>query len=186
MSIYFDNFGPKDIEIIKKQLNSDDVYISGIYKRCSFGFPQVVFLNPIKVTENGNKFNYDVISNIMWLTCPYLNEKIHELENQSYIEKIEELIGSNCSYYEKMQRAHAGYYFLRNIIFRKYVDSIKKKKWMDLSRRGIGGVRNLHSIKCLHLHFCHFCVYKENLAGRITYSLLDKKTVCDDNICGCL
>ena len=129
------------------------------------------------------KTSFEAISNIIWLTCPYLNDRIHELENLSYIKKIQSIIQNDSLFREMMRRAHANYYFIRNIIFRKYAESILEKEDIDLSKSGIGGLRDLNTVKCLHLHYCHFCQYKENIAGHITYHLLREKVVCDNKFC---
>lgn len=183
MSFEFENYNNDDISIIRKQLNSKDIFLSGISQRCSFGYPQIIFLNPMKNISGKKYLNYEAISNIIWLTCPYLNDRIHELENQSYIKTIQSIIQNDSMFKEMMMEAHANYYFIRNIIFRKYAESVLEKENIDLSKSGIGGLRDLNSVKCLHLHFCHFCQCKDNIAGNITYYLLEKKTVCDNKYC---
>jgi hypothetical protein len=184
MPFYFDNYNTSDLELIKKQLNSKEVFICGIYQRCKYGFPQIILLNPTKKIYEKECFNFDTLSNIMWLTCPYLNNKIHELENASYIKKIKIIIQNNLSFKNQMLKAHADYYYMRSLIFQKYAHSIQRKE-LDLSETGIGGMRDLSSIKCLHLHYCHYNLCKDNIAGLITFQLLQKKTDCDDAYCSC-
>ncbi len=183
MAFEFDNYSNVDKEIIKKQLNSKEVFICGVCERCRYGFPQVVFLNPVKEIAGKNYLNYEAISNIIWLTCPYLNDRIHELENDSYIKKIQKIIQKDNMFRELMLKAHANYFFIRNIIFRKYTGSMLETENIDLSRSGIGGIRDLRMIKCLHLHFSHFYVCKNNIAGRITCHYLNQKTYCDGKYC---
>jgi uncharacterized protein len=184
MAFDFENYTQNDVEIIKKQLKTGDVSISGIYKRCSHGFPQVMFLHPIRKVNEKSLLNYEAVSNIMWLTCPYLNNKIHEIENASWLKKIREIIQKDDEFKSLMLAANANYYFLRSIVFRKYAESMLTQEGINLSKSGIGGIRDLESLKCLHLHFCHFCQCPDNIAGRFTYHLLDKKTECDDCYCG--
>jgi uncharacterized protein len=183
MAFEFDNYSNADKEIIKEQLNSKEVFISGICERCIYGFPQVIFLNPVKEVDGRNYLNYEAISNIIWLTCPYLNDRIHELENKSYIKKIQKIIQEDTMFRELMVKAHANYFFIRNIVFRKYTGSMLETENIDLSKSGIGGIRDLSMIKCLHLHFCHYYVCKDNIAGRITLHYLDHKTYCDNKYC---
>jgi hypothetical protein len=182
MPFYFDNYNISDLELIKKQLNSKEVFICGIYKRCKYGFPQIILLNPIKKKQEKESINFDTLSNIMWLTCPYLNNKIHELENASYIKKIKIIIQNDPSFKRRMLKAHADYYYMRSLIFQKYSHYIQRKE-LDLSETGIGGMRDLSSIKCLHLHYCHYNLCKDNIAGLITFQLLQKITTCDNAFC---
>jgi uncharacterized protein len=187
MSLYFENYNTGDLELIKKQLNSKEVFICGIYKKCKYGFPQIILLNPVKHIQGEEYLNYEAVSNILWLTCPYLNNNIHELENASHIKKIKTIIQNSAYFTNMMLRAHADYYYMRNFIFQKYARSelsIQGRE-VDFSKTGIGGMRDLSAIKCLHLHYCHYNLCKDNIAGLITFKLLNKKTDCDDAFCIC-
>jgi uncharacterized protein len=187
MPFYFDNYNAQDLDVIQKQLDSKEVFICGIYKKCRFGYPQIIFLNPGKKNAGEEIINYEAISNIIWLTCPYLNNNIHELENSSYIKKIKTIIQNNTSFTNRMLRAHADYYYMRDFIFRKYVFSAcsVEEQEAGLFRTGIGGMRELSAIKCLHLHYCHYNLCKDNIAGLITLRLLKNKTECNDSYCSC-
>lgn len=185
MFFEFENYNTNDIDIIKKQLKSNEISICGISKKCKFGFPQIIFQNPVKEAEGKNILNYETISNLMWLTCPYLNFQIHELENLSFIEKIKKIIQNNVTFKNAMLNAHAHYNTVRNFIFTKYASSLFIEK-VNVIENGIGGIRNPNGIKCLHLHFCHYNICRDNIVGLITYRLLDHKTNCDDRICGTL
>ncbi len=185
MPSYFENYTETDLELIKKQLDSREIYICGIFNRCRFGFPQIIFLNPVKKIWGRESLNYEAISNILWLTCPYLNKRIHELENATYIKKIKELIQNNPLFAERMLDAHADYFYMRDFIFQRYIHSgfSIDEKFTGLFRTGIGGIRDLSAIKCLHLHYCHYNLCKENIAGFITLKLLKYKTECDGSYC---
>lgn len=185
MFLEFENYKKNDIDIIKKQLKSNEISICGISKKCKFGFPQIIFQNPVKETKGENTLNYETISNLMWLTCPYLNFQIHELENHSFIEKIKKIIQHNVAFKNAMLNAHTHYNSIRQYIFTKYAYSLFMQKVDDIES-GIGGIRNPNGIKCLHLHFCHYNICRDNIAGLITNLLLGQKTDCDDRICGTL
>ena len=185
MSFEFENYNTNDLDILKKQLNSNEISICGISKKCKFGFPQIIFQNPVKEKKGKNTLNYETISNLMWLTCPYLNFQIHELENHSFIEKIKKIIQNNVVFKNAMLTAHAHYNTVRNFIFTKYAETLFIEK-VNVIETGIGGIRNPNGIKCLHLHFCHYNICRDNIAGLITYQLLGQKTNCNDKICGTL
>jgi hypothetical protein len=182
MAITCGNFSDKDIGIIKKQLKRRAVSICEIFKRCRYGFPQIILLNPLKETGGSMQINHEAISNLMWLTCPYLNNEIHELENSAYIKKIKKIIQNDKAFKDMMTDAHANYYFFRNDLFNRNSVPVMEKD-RELFKNGIGGMRDMTAIKCLHLHFCHYNLCRKNIAGHITYFLLNKKTECDDAFC---
>ena len=116
MRIEFRNYTQNDIDLIKWQLGSNDVYLYGIIERCIHGFPKVILLDPVKVINGEKELNYEAISNIMWLTCPYLNDRIHDLENSGFIKSITDTIQNDVTLRSLMRKAHARFYFLRSII----------------------------------------------------------------------
>lgn len=175
--------GNSDCRILRKQLHSDDLFIKGIIERCGYGYPRIVLLDPVRRDKGKKSLNFQAISNLMWLTCPYLNEKIHEIENRGIIKKISDLLKDDMFCREIMRHAHANFYFLRNAVYSKYVDKDDRKKPMEIFERGIGGIKDLTAIKCLHIHFCHYRVYKYNIAGDITNRMLDGKIDCKENLC---
>ena len=179
-----ENHCENDLDIIKQQLNSKELYISGIVERCKFGYPRIVLLNPLKNINGIHELNYQAISNLMWLTCPYLNDKIHELENSGMISRITDFILQDITLHSMMKRAHANFYFLRNIICMKYADFSLSENSTDIFEKGIGGTSNLDTLKCLHIHFCHYRIFKDNIAGLLTSRLLNDKLNCDERMCG--
>jgi len=168
------------LNVIKWQIKSENIFMIGVVDRCEYGYPRVILLNP--KMEN-DEINYQAISNILWLTCPYLNEKIHELENAGYIEKITEFINSDISLTAKMNNAQANSYYLRKHIVQKYFSAGISEDKLSKFNTGIGGVRNGAMLKCLHAHFCNFIICNDNIAGIITIHLLNFKINCDEAIC---
>ena len=183
MILIFQDYTESDLITIERQLGSSNLFIKAIIGRCRYGHPKVVLLDPCINENNSGKLNHQALSNLMWLTCPYLNSKIHNLENDGYIRKISDFINNDNACQSFMKAAHANFYFLRNYIYSRYVKNLSDDMPMDLFTRGIGGIRELDTIKCLHVHFCHYSVYKYNAAGYMTYLLLDRKVDCDDEMC---
>ena len=142
-----------------------------------------MLLNP-ELDINGKiEINYEAISNLMWLTCPYLNDKIHKLESKGLIRTISNLIQSESKMTLSMNKAHANFYFLRSIIFNDLVGTTFWQKRIGLFNTGIGGISDKKTLKCLHMHFCHFRLCKDNIAGLLTYRLLNQKVRCDEGFC---
>jgi hypothetical protein len=179
----------EDIEIIKRQLNIDDIRLTGVTERCKWGYPSIIILHPFRKPERGEpdtkRLNHASISSPIWLTCPYLNGKIHKLESDGFIKKIGVLMHSSREYIESMKFAHAHYFFLRKDIYRHFLGDISSmEENMDLFNAGIGGAGNTDALKCLHLHYTHFRLCDWNFAGRATSMLLNDDKFCDDCRCG--
>jgi hypothetical protein len=189
MKHLYEEYTEEDIEIIKKQLNIDDIRLTGVVERCKWGFPSIIILHPFQKPEtcgpDRKRLNHASISSLIWLTCPYLNDRIHRLESDGFIKKITVLMHSNRDYIDSMRFAHAHYFFLRKNIYRHFLGEISTlEENMGLFNAGIGGTNNTDTIKCLHLHYAHFRLCDRNFAGRTTSMLLNDDKYCDDCRCG--
>ena len=174
----------RDITILKWQLNTDNVFVSRIVERCEFGFPRIVLLRPLTEDKDGNSsVEYTAVANPLWLTCPYLNDRIHELENQGYIQKISEFINNDLVLKRQMATAHAHFYYLRKKNYERFTNSSFPIEDYDLFNRGIGGIEDTTSLKGLQVQFAHYRIFKDNIAGKITCNLLHNKVDCDEARC---
>lgn len=169
----------RDKQVLRWQLKGTTDAVAGIFEKCNFGFPQVVLLSP----EVCGAVDYQSLSNIIWLTCPYLNDAIHELENKGYIAKIEKFINTDEVLKREMLKAHAHFYFFRKSVYEKYINKEIEDEYLNVLKRGIGGLQEPIHLKCLHLHYAHYRICDSNIAGRIVYHLLQQKVNCDDAIC---
>jgi len=172
-----------DISILRHQLKRDNINIAGVVERCVHGYPSVVLLNPL-ADEKSKRINHMAISNLLWLSCPYLNEKIHEFESRGYINRISEYIRNDRFLESRMKDAHANYYYLRKKVYRHYLGgifSIEDNK--NILSTGIGGIRDIENIKCLHMHYAHYRICGDNFIGRLLFNLLDGKISCDERRC---
>ena len=173
-----------DSSIIKDQINRESADIARIVERCKYDYPSIVLLNAELTDNKKDESFYKSISNLIWLTCPYLNEKIHDLESQGYISKIEEFIDNDNTLKMMMENAHASYYYFRKNVYRYFVSTVASLDDMNrIFNTGIGGIKNIENIKCLHLHYAHYRICEENVVGKIVYNLLHKKIYCDEEIC---
>jgi len=172
---------PDDHEVLKWQLNSNSIRLLKVLTRCRYGFPVTILLDPVKENDD---IDYKSISNPLWLSCPFLNKKIHELESNSYIIEVKSFIDSDPQFVEIMRDAHVNYYFLRRSIFNlnhKLEESFGS--YEKILNTGVGGTKDIEHIKCLHQHFGHFLICSDNLVGRIVYDLLDGKICCGEEMC---
>ena len=180
------DYDQNDINVIKWQLNTDCVNMAGIVKKCIYGYPAIILLSPVEYRPNSNdkKLNFMALSNPLWLTCPYLNKKIHEFESEGYIKKIAGFIRSERTLTDLMKNAHANYYFLRRNLYSTEFGVISSLEFSSkVLNAGIGGIKEIDNIKCLHQHYSHFQICDDNISGRIVYNLLNGITYCRDRLC---
>ena len=180
------DYDQNDISVIKWQLNTDCVNMSGIVRKCAYGYPAIILLSPAENKSNstGKKLNFMALSNPLWLTCPYLNKKIHEFESMGYIKKITNLIRSDRTLIELMKNAHANYYFLRRNLYSMEFGEISSLEFSSkVLHAGIGGIKEIDNIKCLHQHYSHFQVCDDNITGRVVHNLLSGINYCRERLC---
>jgi len=179
-------YDSNDLKVIKWQLNTDHVNMTGIVRKCVYGYPAIILLNPVEsISQNGKKkLNFMAISNPLWLTCPFLNKKIHEFESNGYIKKITDLINTDRSLIELMKNAHANYYYLRRNLYSRDFGEISSLEFnTKIINSGIGGIKEIDNIKCLHQHYSHFQICEDNVAGRIIHNLLNGINYCRERLC---
>ena len=178
------DYDQNDIDVIKWQLNTDSVNMSGIVRKCIYGYPVIILLSPAEYKSNGKKLNFMALSNPLWLTCPYLNKRIHEFESEGYIKKITNLIRSDRTLVELMKNAHAKYYFLRRNLYSMEFGEISSLEFSSkVLHAGIGGIKEIDNIKCLHQHYSHFQICDDNIPGRVVHNLLNGITYCRERLC---
>ncbi|RPI91747.1 MAG: DUF501 domain-containing protein [Spirochaetales bacterium] len=170
----------EDIDVIRRQIGRKKIYADGIVERCEYGYPRIMLLNP---DAGGGEWNYEAVSNVLWLTCPYLNERIHGLEQSGYLEKIGILIRQDNSLKMKMENAHAQMFYLRKRVCHPLHGETFPFEMRRVMDAGVGGARDTSSLKCLHAHFCHYRVCENNVAGLVTARLLDDRLNCEEVRC---
>lgn len=171
---------PSDEKIISRQLRSSRARVYAIAKRCRYGFPSVAVFNCF---NSEGKLDPGLLSTPLWLTCPYLNEKIHSFETEGYISSITYLISSDREIHGMMMDAHAHYYFFRKELYRSCSGKSPGDEIIRFMDKGIGGMTEEYGIKCLHLHYSHFHFCSYNVAGMIISKLLKGDVNCQDCRC---
>jgi len=128
--------------------------------------------------------DFTALTNLMWLVCPHLNEKIHALESEGLIPKIGKLVMQNPSYTNSMKRAHAEFALLRlKICGDKLDNSNFLNSFSKIFNAGIGGIKDIERVKCLHIHYAHSLICKHNVIGDIVSKLLGDDVSCSQIIC---
>jgi hypothetical protein len=169
----------QDIETVKRQINTKRSDPYSVAVRCVYGYPTLI----VQKLHHNNSIDFEYLSNPIWLTCPYLNNKIHELENDGFIKKISEFMHTDRLMKTHMHDAHAEFYFYRKKLFAEQFGKAYPEVLTKKFNLGIGGIKDIDNIKCLHLHFGHFLICKKNEVGYVTKHLLNNKIYCDDGRC---
>ena len=172
---------PADAETVARQLGTREVFIADVAARCPHDCPSVALLSPLK--KNG-AISFTAISTPLWLTCPFLNEKIHGLESSGFIKKIKRMIEADDSLAAKVSDDRENYTACRQTAYRVFFSS----------RRGTDALRKMppeaakasavKPLKCLHFSAAHYAACRQNTVGRIVFELLGKETFCATG--GCL
>ncbi len=190
MREYIGNHSEGDRLVVKEQLNASNLLMGGVLKRCVHGYPEIILLLPeehcsvsTRDREEG-KYLYRSYSNFLWLTCPHLNDAIHDIESKRTINSISDFIQGDKKLSSLMSRAQASYYFYRKRICQQYADMCgQPEDAVCMNNTGIGGIRNTEFLKCLHHHYAHYYLCRSNIAGRITDGMVSENRYCRDVRC---
>lgn len=96
---------------------------------------------------------------IYWLTHPTLRAAISKLELETLGTKLEQRLASEPRSMESMKRAHDSYgRERRRLLTASDLRLVTERNWESafVVERGVAGIRNHGSIKCLHAHAAHF------------------------------
>lgn len=177
-----------DTTVVAAQLKPRTMLAAETACRCPYGMPSVILLSP--VAEDGITPVYMAISTPLWLTCPYLNKRIHDLESAGWLCRLKEELKSGGAFAEKMEKAIHSYYELRKKLFAEKGKNIEALAHIKARlNSGIGGIRGIKmeemfSLKCLHLHAAHYAFCGDNPAGQAVFRLLGNDICCSSKICG--
>lgn len=184
MKIEIEKPSDDDRAVIKKQCNDEIGDVYGIAARCPHGFPQVVVLDPVRKNSKSG-YSMNALSTLIWLTCPAMKRKIAELEEQGMIKKVEYLLSRDREMETMMTDAHANFYYFRKDIFTKINGNGFSEEMIRVADSGIGGIKDVKTVKCLHLHYAHFKICPKNIVGRAVEGLIREQSYCgcEDSSC---
>lgn len=170
-----------DAAVVKQQLGADDIFALEAAARCVHGKPAVLLLSP--VASDGETPRFTAIATPLWLSCPYLNKKIHALESAGTIAAIQAELSANKNFASEMKRAGDEYAVYRKKLFNKYfTGSTISVQITERLASGIGGTTS-SGIKCLHAHAAHYIALGDNLIGRQVMELLHGDVCCAAGDC---
>lgn len=164
------------VEVAASHVSSDDIKI-----------PLALKLYPLNKKEHrkrpsSGKSNDDYFPfpTMMWLSCPVTYAKISRLELSGWITKFQsQLLESNdvsAKWRTQMENAHIKYRDERwSTLSEKDRVDVETATWASALRDvGIAGIKDFHTVKCLHTHYAHHVSRPDhgNLIGQWTADLL--------------
>lgn len=157
------NIQPEDVEILKAQLGRAPRGVQSIETRCPVGHPQVIKVYPL--LRKGDEA--EPFPTLFWLTCPNIIDQISRLEHQGLIQKLESLLQEDEVMIQAYHDNHRQYLEERwEILTPEDQQWLHHQGWKEnYLSRGIGGIANWDSLKCLHLQYAHHLA-RENVIGQ--------------------
>jgi len=151
--------------IVEAQLGRELKNQFRVVKRCSWGYPQCIQSDLI---SNGRPF-----PTLFWLTCPFLYKEVSRLEEKGWVKKFEDQLENSEEMLREYLRAHETTRKLKESL----LEGRDLKDWQKeaLFNRGIGGIRNLKMVKCLHLQLANFLGGIDNPIGKMVWEMLGSK-----------
>lgn len=179
----YERLTDEERRIIALQLGREPRGVLGVSCVCPHGFPQVITNRPVST----DLAEVRVFPTLFWLTCPYLRKEVAQLEGQGWIGEFEERIQTDSRFKEQVREDHLSYAEMRLNLIPDEVQARLKEDYPDryrvLSETGVGGVRNLEGVKCLHMHLADYLARGENVIGAEVARLLDKPLYCENGQC---
>lgn len=142
-----------DLIVIARQLGRPPRGLVGVEVRCPWGYPSVVRVAPLLKNEQ----EIEPFPTLFWLTCPILVEQLSRLEEQGVIGLLEEQIERDAELQKSYRQDHLRYAHERfSLLSPEDQKLLADRGWLEsLQDRGIAGVTELQSVKCLHAHYAH-------------------------------
>lgn len=110
--------------------------------------------------EAADRWLVEPFPTMYWLTNPILRVLISKLEVKGFGSELERRLLVDSASMRKMERAHLAYGTERHsLLVDADLELINKRKWnsaFDINTRGVAGIRNRSTVKCLHAHAAHF------------------------------
>jgi hypothetical protein len=149
--------------IIEKQIKRKPRQLRSIGSRCPLGCPQVVETEPF--LSDGTPF-----PTLYWLTCPERIKAVARLEDGGWAARLSDKLSREAELQAELVQAQ-----------REYGEARKSGAGgtaHPVYDKGIGGVRDLEAVKCLHAHYAHYLVSGSNPVGRLVADKLGA-VACD-------
>ena len=149
-----------DVAWIRERFGPRTTLPVAVVVRCADGQPAVVRMPLIR---DGEPF-----PTLYWLTDPVLTPQITALEYQGGVGRAELLLRENEEVRAIFLDQHRRYRSARWGVATSAEQELAISRGYEKKLRevGIGGVADLLSVKCLHLHVAHYLATHDNVIGK--------------------
>ncbi len=168
-----DRVSIEDKKIVQFQLGRDINNPFKVKNRCEWGYPICI--------ESQIIYNDKPFPTLFWLTCPFLSKRVGRLEEKGTVKHLERKILEDSQLRTAYLKAHEDIIELKKQILNKY-NGLKDWQIYSILSRGIGGIRNLNTVKCLHLQLASFLGGIKNPIGKLVYELIEEHNCPENNV----
>jgi hypothetical protein len=153
----------RDRAIIERQLGRPPRGLINIEVRCPWGYPAVIRVAPL--LRDGKEL--EPFPTLFWLTCPIVREQLSRLEERGVISQLEDEIARDPDLQERYAQDHRRYAQERlSLLTSEERELLQQRGWLEsLQDRGIAGIADFRSVKCLHAHYAHHLA-RNSVIGR--------------------
>jgi hypothetical protein len=126
---------------------------STVERRCPIGHPLVLKCYPLRADRDPA----EPFPTLFWLECDEVARQVAKLEYEGGVRQIEARIAEDPDLRERVHADHDAYVAERWELMSE-PDRLRAETAGvadALRTRGIGGIANRDSVKCLHLHYAH-------------------------------
>lgn len=143
----------RDRAIIEQQLGRPPRGLLNVEVRCPWGYPAVIRVAPLLKENN----EIEPFPTLFWLTCPILREQLSRLEEQGVIGQLEAKIAHDPDLQARYVEDHRRYAQERfSLVSFTERALLERRGWLEsLQDRGIAGIADFRTVKCLHAHYAH-------------------------------
>lgn len=131
-----------------------------VARRCRFGHPMAFVSLPV--------LDKEPFPTVFWLTCPYLLKSCGKLESALFHRHVESEIEKNEKLSTEFRAAHEKLREVRKAL----AEDASLVLPDDVLNAGIGGVKNLSAVKCLHAHMAAALAGIESPVSRALYEAI--------------
>ncbi len=169
-----------DRGVIERQIGRSARGVAGIPVRCSYGYPQVIRVQPL--------IDREPFPTLYWLTCPYLAKEIDRLEADGWVGRLERRMNEDPQLGTEMAQAHARYIVERTAMLTdtEHIELESSGMRRSLLEKGIGGIADRRRLKCLHLHVAHHLASGNPIGAIVCAMLPSSECESEEVICSAL
>lgn len=144
---------PEDLATIAQQLGKRPHNVVAVAQRCPAGHPSVIVTYPLRWRHG----RIEPFPSQLWLTCPNLSKQLANLERQGLIDQLERQLQKSPRLQKRLIQDHRCCVAHRwRLLDQADRTAVRRCDLMHVfANRGIGGVSDWMSIKCLHVHYAH-------------------------------